>query len=355
MAKRNRLGMDIGTSNIKIFSESGDKYLNEKNIIAICGKIEGPPLCDPILPAARDIFAFGDEAYEMYEKAPSHIKVSYPVKNGAIADFDNMQTLFIKFINKILDNPSKLEPTDYYIAVPTDITEVEKRAFLELAKHPKAKAKKIYVINKPISDALGSGVEVNKAQGVMVCNIGADTTEISVISLGGIVLSKAVKFGGNRLDEAIIAAVKSEYKLVIGLKSAEMLKIKLGSAIMQDEIYETVTGRHMITGLPTRQAVSSTVIYNCLIDFINQIVDNIKAILERTPPELSADIIDTGIYLTGGSSGIKDMATLINNETDLHINIANNPSESVVRGIKKIIENPQYNEIAYIPKTNILD
>lgn len=337
---RNIYGLDIGTSNIKIYHKEKDNILNEKNIIAIANKTE--------------IFAFGDEAFEMHEKAPDNIKVSFPVKYGVIADFDNMQTLFIEFIKRI-SRDKKIAPADYYIAVPTDITEVEKRAFLELAKDAKVHSKRIFVINKPVADAIGAGVDVNNAKGIMVVNIGADTTEISVLSLGGIVLSKAVKFGGNRLDQQIISAVRKNYNLVIGAKTAEYIKCELGSAIKQAETTISVYGRHVVTGLPTRCTISSDIVYECLIEFINQIIDSIKSILERTPPELSADIIDTGIFLTGGSSAIRGLGELINNETELHVNIAENPSECVVRGIKAIIENPKYNEIAYIPKERIID
>ena len=272
-----------------------------------------------------------------------------------IADFDNMQTLFIEFIKKISHETKKIVPADYYIAVPTDITEVEKRAFFELTKDPKVHSKKVYVINKPVADAIGAGVDVNNAKGIMVVNIGADTTEISVLSLGGIVLSKAVKFGGNKLDSQIISAVRKKYNLVIGSKTAEYIKCQLGSAIKQEETTVNVYGRHVVTGLPTNCTISSDIVYECLKDFINQIVDSIKSILERTPPELSADIIDTGIYLTGGSSAINRLGELINGETELHVNIADNPSECVVKGIKTIIDDEKYNEIAYIPKDRIID
>lgn len=338
---RNIIGLDIGTSNIKIYSRDQDTILNEKNIIAIANK--------------KDVYAFGDEAFEMHEKAPDNINVSFPVKYGVIADFDNMQVLFTEFIRKIEHVVKKIPPADYYVAVPTGITEVEKRAFLELADDPSIHAKRIMVINKPVADALGAGVEVMDAKGIMVVNIGADTTEISVLSLGGIVLSKAVKFGGNKLDEQIISAVRKKYNLVIGAKTAEYIKYELGSAIREEEHSVDVFGRHIVTGLPTKCSISSDVVYGCMIDFIRQIIDAIKTILERTPPELSADIIDTGIYLTGGSSAIRSLSQLINSETELHVNISENPSECVVRGIKKIIDNPKYSEIAYIPKERIID
>ena len=338
---RNIYGLDIGTSNIKIYSKDNNKILNEKNIIAIADR--------------RDLFAFGDEAFEMHEKAPSNIEVTFPVKFGVIAHFDNMQQLFIEFIKKISRQSKKIAPADYYIAIPTGISEVEKRAFLELIKDSKVRAKKVLVINKPVADAVGAGVDVNDARGIMVVNIGADTTEISILSLGGIVLSKSIKFGGNKLDEAIVNAVKKHYNLVIGAKTAEYIKFELGNAIKEKEHFVNVYGRHIVTGLPTKCDISSDVVYDCMIDFIHQIIDSMKIILERTPPELAADIIDTGIYLTGGSSAIKNLATLINSETELHVNVTEDPSECVLRGIKTIIETPKYNDIAYIPKSRIFD
>lgn len=337
MAK-NIFGLDIGTSNIKIYSSNSDSFTNEKNIIAIMKK---------------KIYSFGDTAYEMHEKAPEAISVTFPVKYGVIADFANMQLLVTEFIKKLSDG--KIVPSDYYIAVPTDITEVEKRAFLSLIKDSKIKAKKIMIINKPVADALGSGVDVNGAKGVMVVNVGADTTEISVLSLGGIVLSKSVKFGGNKLDEQIINAVRKKYNLVIGAKTAEHIKIELGSALPTEERFVSVYGRDIVTGLPVSRSISSTVVYDCLIDFIHTIVDSVKMVLERTPPELSSDIIDTGIHLTGGSSGIDNLAKLINTETELNVIISDSPAESVVRGIRSIIEDPKYNDIAYIPREKIYD
>lgn len=335
---KNVFGIDIGTSNIKIYASNSDVFLNEKNIIAIMKK---------------QIYAIGNEAFEMHEKAPECINVSFPVRYGVIADFANMQLLVTEFIKKLCNN--KIIPSDYMIAVPTDITEVEKRAFLSLIKDSKIKAKKIMVINKPVADALGSGVDVNSAKGVMVVNVGADTTEISVLSLGGIVLSKSVKFGGNKLDDQIINAVRKKYNLVIGAKTAEFIKINLGSALPTEENFVSVYGRDLVTGLPVSRSISSKVVYDCLIDFIHSIVDSVKMVLERTPPELASDIIDTGIHLTGGSSGILNLAQLINSETELNVIVSANPSESVVRGIKTIIEDKEYSDIAYIPKEKIYE
>ena len=331
----NIYGVDIGTSNIKLYSKDKDIVLNEKNIIAIANKTE--------------IIAFGDEAYLMHEKAPESIVVSYPVKFGVIADIENMETLFECFFKKI--NRGKFSnANDFYVAVPTDITEVEKRAFYDLISSAKVKAKNVYIVDKPVADAIGSGIDVTDSKGVMVVNIGADTTEISVMSLGGIVLSKSIKIGGNKLDDSIISGVRKCYNLVIGSKTAESIKKQIGSAIQEEEMFARAYGRNIMSGLPVAVDVSSDVIYESIIDHLRSIMDAMKMILERTPPELAADIIELGINVTGGTSNIKNLKQFIETETNLKANIIESGSESVVNGIKEITSKPTYRKLAYLPK-----
>lgn len=338
---QNIYGVDIGTSNFKMFAKEKTKILNEKNIIAIANK--------------RDIFAVGDEAYDMYEKAPDNIQVSYPVKYGVIADIENMQTLLQRFFYKINEEKKVSGPSEFYIAVPTDITEVEKRAFYELVVDSKIKAKSIYIVDKPVADAIGAGINVTEAKGIMVVNIGADTTEISVLSLGGIVISKSVKIGGNRLDDSIISTVKRMYNLVIGSKTAENLKKELGSAVKTEEKFTKGFGRNVVSGLPVCVDISSEVIYGAIVDPLHSIMDSIKMILERTPPELAADIINMGIYVTGGTSNINNLERFIKDETNLNVNIVENPSESVVRGLSSIISTPEFKSVAYTPQDKIYE
>lgn len=338
---QNIYGVDIGTSNFKMFAKEKTKILNEKNIIAIANK--------------RDIFAVGDEAYDMYEKAPDNIQVSYPVKYGVIADIENMQTLLQRFFYKINEEKKVSGPSEFYIAVPTDITEVEKRAFYELVVDSKIKAKSIYIVDKPVADAIGAGINVTEAKGIMVVNIGADTTEISVLSLGGIVISKSVKIGGNRLDDSIISTVKRMYNLVIGSKTAENLKKELGSAVKTEEKFAKGFGRNVVSGLPVCVDISSEVIYGAIVDPLHSIMDSIKMILERTPPELAADIINMGIYVTGGTSNINNLERFIKDETNLNVNIVENPSESVVRGLSSIISTPEFKSVAYTPQDKIYE
>lgn len=334
-------GIDIGTSNFKMFLKDKDKILNEKNIIAIANK--------------KDVFAFGDEAFEMYEKAPDNIVVSYPVKFGVIADIENMQTLLENFVEKMNENKKISGPSEFYIAVPTDITEVEKRAFYEIVADARVKAKTVLIVDKPVADAIGAGIDVTAAKGVMVVNIGADTTEISVLSLGGIVLSKSVKIGGNKLDDSIITTVRKYYNLVIGSKTAENLKKQLGSAVSVNESFAKGFGRNIVSGLPVCVDISSDVVYNAIVDPLHSIMDSIKMILERTPPELAADIINMGIYVTGGTSNISNLERFIKEETNLDVNIVDNPSESVVRGLMGVVTNPQFKHLAYTPQEKIYE
>ena len=231
----NIYGVDIGTSNFKMCCKDKEDILNEKNIIAIANK--------------KDLLAFGDEAYEMYEKAPENIEVSFPVKFGVIADIENMQTLLLSFFNKINGDKKAPGNTDFYIAVPTDVTEVEKRAFYELVADSKVKAKNIYIVDKPVADAIGAGLDVTKSRGIMIVNIGAETTEISVLSLGGIVISKSVKIGGNKLDDSIISNVRKVYNLVIGSKTAEGLKKELGSAVKAEEHFAVMSFQDFLSAL----------------------------------------------------------------------------------------------------------
>ena len=327
----NSFGIDLGTSNIKIYNKGKKKIFNEKNILAIADK--------------KNLFAVGDEAYEMYEKAPSNIIVSYPINNGVIADIENMQKLFKKMLSKAAGAFNK--GAEYYMAVPTDITEVEKRAFYDLIHQANLKEKRVYLVEKAVADAVGLDIDVNQALGSMVVNIGADTTEISVLSLGGIVISKLLQIGGNQMDESIQNAIKRQYNLLIGSKTAETIKKELSSAVPSEERTAKVYGRDIVTGLPVTCEISSNLIYQAIIEQLHMIVDNIKVILERTPPELAADIIETGVFVTGGSSNIHAFDTLISEETELRVNTCEKPDESVVRGLEKIITSPGLKELAY--------
>ncbi|WP_310605505.1 rod shape-determining protein [Anaerosporobacter sp.] len=324
-------GIDLGTNTIKVYKKGEGVILHERNIIAIENK--------------KKIIAVGDEAYEMNEKAPVSIKIVSPVRSGVIADISNMQHLLTSVINQV--NGGKKSASTFYIAVPTDITGVEKKSFYDTVLASNAKVKDISIVEKSIADALGIGLDITNARGVMVVNIGADTTEISIISLGGIVLSKLVNVGGNKLDESIKLYVKKKYNLAIGSKTAETIKKSLACALPGSMETIAVFGRNIVNGLPAQMEINSEMVYDAIKEYLHTIVDAIKVILERTPPEISADIIESGIYITGGSSAIRDLDALISANTDLRVNICDKADRTVVEGLGRIIEDPSLKELSY--------
>ncbi len=326
----NAFGIDLGTSNIKIYNRADDEVFVEKNMIAIENK--------------KNLFAYGDSAFEMYEKAPSNIHISYPLSNGVIADIQNMELLVKYFLGDLMKN--NIKPADYYIAVPWDVTEVEKRAFKDLIKESNVKAKKVMVVDKAVADGLGLGIDVKNSQGVLVVNVGFDTTEVSILSLGGIVLSKLIKVGGRKFDDAIKAAVRREYSLIIGGKTAEVVKTSL-LELEEAQTGAVVYGRDIVTGLPVEREIPTQLVDECLIEHFDTIIDNVKVILERPPPELAADIYRHGVYLTGGASQVSKLAQLMSKGTGLKVNVSENPVTSVALGLAKVINDDNYKTVAY--------
>ena len=326
----NAFGIDLGTNNIKIYSRGDDSIMVEKNMIAIENK--------------KVLFAYGNSAFEMYEKAPGNIHISYPLTNGVIADIKNMETLVRYFINDLQKGACK--PADFYIAVPTDVTDVEKRAFYDLIKYANVEAKKIMVVEKAVADGLGLDIDVKNSQGVLVVNVGYETTEISILSLGGIVLSRLIKAGGLKFDEAIRAAVRKEFSLIIGGRTSESVKISLKD-LEKEGKGAIVYGRDIVTGLPIEREIPTKLVVECIEEHFASIIDNVKVILERTPPELAADIYRQGIYLTGGASQISHLAERLAAGTGLRVNVAENPLTSVVLGLSKIIKDDNYKSVAY--------
>ncbi len=334
----NVYGIDLGTCNMKIYCKASNKILNEKNTIALINKDQ--------------IYAYGDNAYAMYEKAPETIQVTFPVAGGVIADFNNLQSMLQIYLEK--HAKGKLRGAEFIVAVPTDITELEKKAFYDMFYKSRLKPKTVLLCAKPIADAVGLGLDVNQPTGIMIVDIGADTTEISVISLGGLVLSALLPSGGNKIDESIITYVKRKYNLVIGQKTAQSLKERLGSGVPGREDTMIVAGRDVVSGLPIELEMSGAVIYDAIKDNLNNICNSIKMILEKTPPELAKDIIHSGIYITGGSSQIHDLDELFAEITGIRINTCEEPEECVVRGLLKIVSDSKFKHLAYSMKSKIL-
>jgi rod shape-determining protein MreB len=292
------------------------------------------------------LFAYGDDAFEMYEKAPGNIHISYPLMNGVIADINNMQTLIRCFMNDLCRG--QIRPADYFIAVPTDVTDVEKRAFYDLIKNANVKARSVMVVEKAIADGLGLDIDVKNSQGVLVVDVGYDTTEISILSLGGIVVSRLIKVGGQKFDDAIRAAVRKEYSLIIGSKTAETVKNNL-TRLEEEGNPAVVYGRDIVSGLPVERAIPTDLVSDCLREHISSIIDNVKVILERTPPELAADIYRQGIFLTGGACQVSRLSQMISNGTGLRVNVAEHPEASVALGLGRIISDENFRSVAYLP------
>ena len=330
-------GIDMGTGNLKIIDRASGDITNEKCTIAIVDRDQ--------------MYAYGNEAYLMFEKAPESIQVSFPIHGGVIAEFDNMQTMLLEVLEQKLG--ARLKGADIVIAVPTDITEVEKKAFYDIFAKTKIKAKSINLCEKPLADALGMGLDITEPTGVMVVDIGADTTEISVISLGGLVLSELLSFGGNRLDEAIVTYMKRKFSLVIGLKTAKFLKETISSATNSIKESRTVVGRDVVSGLPIEMEISSDVIYESIRDDLANIATSIKMMLEKVPPELAKDIVHSGIYLSGGSSRILDLADYFSSLTNIQVNVAEQGDETVVRGLNRILTDDKFARFGYSMKSRI--
>ncbi len=334
----NVYGIDLGTCNFKVFCKATGKILQEKNTIAIINKDQ--------------IYAYGDAAYAMYEKAPESITVDFPVVSGVIADFNFLQEFIYEYLESKMKG--KVAGAEFIVAVPTDITDVEKRAFFNLFYKGKFKSKRVLLCEKPIADAVGLGIDVNEPTGVMVVNMGADTTEISIISLGGLVLSNLMHFGGRRMDESIMAHIRKEFNLVIGQKTAMALKETLGSGLPGRTETMVIVGRDVVSGLPIEMEISAEIIYAAIKSTLESICTSIKMILEKTPPELARDIIHAGIYITGGGSKIHNLNQLFEETTNIRVNICDAPEESAVRGLVKIVSDSKYKRLPFSMKNNIL-
>ena len=329
----NSFGIDLGTSNIKIYNMAEDSILNQKNMLAIRNK--------------KTMFAIGDEAYEMYEKAPANIHISYPLNDGVIANIRNMQALLYEFI-KISTN-NNIKPADYYIAVPTDVTEVEKRAVREAAEQ--AGGKDVFLMEEPVAAAIGAGIDISKPDGVMVIDIGGGTTDIAVISLGGIVASSSVKMAGDKFDEAIVKYMRKAHKLYIGERTAEELKMTIGTAFPREEVISReCRGRDLVTGLPKSVEVTSEEIMDALDEPLHEICETVHNVLERTPPELAADISNSGIVVTGGGALLYGIDKRIEDRTGIKVIIAEDPKSCVAIGTGKALNELDSLKSTYLNK-----
>ena len=320
------MGIDLGTANTLVYIKGQGIVVREPSVVAIRDD-------------SKDVLAVGEEAKRMIGRTPGNIVAIRPMKDGVIADFDITQSMLSYFIQKAAAKKGVVSPR-IAICVPVGVTEVEKRAIEEAARN--AGAKDAFLIEEPMAAAIGAGLRIEEPEGNMVVDIGGGTSEIAIISLGGIVTAKSIRLGGDELDEAIVNYVKKEYSLMIGERTAEDVKIKIGSAYKEgDEIEMEIRGRDLISGLPKTMQISSSEVRDALRDPVNSIVDGIKSTLEKTPPELASDIMENGIMLTGGGALLKGLDKLVKEETGMPVKIAENPLDCVAIGTGKSVEDQE--------------
>ncbi|MFM7200503.1 MAG: rod shape-determining protein [Myxococcota bacterium] len=320
------LAIDLGTANTLVFVKGRGIVLNEPSVVAVQKDSRG----------STHVLAVGQEAKEMLGRTPGNIQAIRPMKDGVIANFEVTEAMLRYFIQKANNRRALISPR-MIISIPFGITEVEKRAVRESAQS--AGAREVYLINEPMAAAIGAGLPVTEPQGSLIVDIGGGTTEVAVLSLGGIVFSKSIRVAGDKMDEAIINFVRRKFNLLIGERTAEQIKIQVGCAYPLDEPREMdVKGRDLIAGIPKTITISSEDVREALQEPTNAIVESVKVTLERTPPELAADIMDKGIVLAGGGGQLTNLEVVLREETGLPVVVAKDPLYCVCMGSGKALE-----------------
>ena len=317
------IGIDLGTANTLVYLKGKGIVMREPSVVAVDTKTD----------VVRNV---GHEAKAVIGRTPGSIVAVRPLKDGVIADFDITANMLDRFIKKVCGNSRFFGPR-VVICIPSGVTEVERRAVKEAAL--KAGGRQVSVIEEPMAAAIGAGLPISEPSGSMVVDIGGGTSEVAVISLGGIVASRSVRVGGDEFDQSIIAYIKRKYNLLIGERTAEQIKIELGSAFLLEEENEMdIKGRNLVDGLPKNITVHSEEIREALAESLEKVIEAVKETLERTPPELSADIIDHGIMLTGGGALLRGLDQLIQSETGIDVHVAENPLDCVATGTGMVLD-----------------
>lgn len=318
------MGIDLGTANTLVYLKGKGITIRESSVVA---KQQN----------ADEVLAVGEEAKRMIGRTPGNIVAIRPMKDGVIADFDITEAMLRHFIKKAHKRVRLVHPR-IVICVPSGVTDVEKRAFHDAALH--AGARQVFLIEEPMAAAIGAGLPVHEPTGNMVVDIGGGTTEVAIISLGGIVTSDSIKIGGDEMDSAIVQYVKRMFNLMIGERTAEEVKLHIGAAIVEEgeNLTKEIRGRDMITGLPKTIEVSAEDIKTALKEAIRRIIESVKRTLEQTPPELASDVMDKGIIMTGGGSLLKGLDRLISQETGMPVHLAENPLDCVALGTGKVLD-----------------
>ena len=320
------MGIDLGTANTLVHVKGRGIVLREPSVVAIKSD-------------SGDILAVGEEAKRMIGRTPGNIVAIRPMKDGVIADFDVTQAMLKYFIAKAMNSKTLISKPRVVVGVPSGVTEVEKRAVIDAAQQ--AGAREAYLIEEPMAAAIGAGLPVEDATGSMVVDIGGGTTEIAVISLGGIVTSRSIRVGGDEMDSAIVQYIKRMYNLMIGERTAEDIKIEIGTAIVTPETDRTmdIRGRDLVSGLPKTLTIQAKEIREALNEPIFKIIDAVKSTLEKTPPELAADVMDHGIMMTGGGALLTNLDKLLSNETGMPVLVSEDALSCVGEGTGKSLEN----------------
>ncbi|HET6305225.1 MAG TPA: rod shape-determining protein [Myxococcota bacterium] len=325
----NDLAIDLGTANTLVYVKGKGIVSSEPSVVAVCKDGRGPD----------KVRAVGREAKEMLGRTPSNIVAIRPMKDGVIADFEVTEAMLRYFIARA-HNRSKLVRPRIVIAVPSGITEVEKRAVRESAMS--AGAREVFLIEEPMAAAIGAGLPVTEPSGNMIVDIGGGTTEVAVISLSGIVYSNSTRVGGDKMDEAIINYVKRKYNLLVGERTAELIKIKIGTAYPTEDVQTLeVKGRDLVAGVPKTLELKSDEVREALAEPVNAVVEAVRIALERTPPELGADIVDKGIVMVGGGSLLRNLDILLREATGLPVMLAEDPLTAVALGTGRCLDEPR--------------
>ena len=322
----NDLAIDLGTANTLIYVKNEGIVCNEPSVVAVQKNDRG----------GKKVLAVGSEAKKMLGRTPGSIVAIRPLKDGVIADFEVTEAMLRYFIRKVHNRHTLVRPR-IIIGVPFGITEVEKRAVKESAES--AGAREVYLIEEPMAAAIGAGLPITEPTGSMIVDIGGGTTEVAVISLSGIVFSRSIRVAGDKMDEAISQYIKRKYNLLIGERTAELIKITIGSAYPGDEIQTMeIKGRDLVAGVPRTVVITDEEIRDSILEPINQIVEAVRFSLERTPPELASDIVDRGITLAGGGALLRNLDVLLKEETGLPVTLADDPLTAVVLGAGKALD-----------------
>ena len=320
----NDLAIDLGTANTVIYVRNQGIVLDQPSVVAVKY-------------STNEVLAAGDKAKRMLGKTPESITACRPMQDGVIANFELTESMLRYFIREVHNNRKTLVRPRMIIGVPSGITQVEKRAVEDSAKQ--AGAREIYTIMEPMAAAIGSGLPVEEPAGNMIVDIGGGTTEVAIISLKDVVYCKSVRVGGDEMDRAIVQYVKRKYNLLIGERTAESIKINIGTAMLEDESRKIeVKGRDLVTGVPKTVVLSDVEVFESLTEPISVIIDAVRSALENAPPELSSDLVDRGIMMAGGGSLLRNLDALISKETGLPVKVADNPLLCVVAGAGKVLD-----------------